>query len=300
MSLSLHVLCDSATRLHGDSNMIWIVMPILIVLMFLLGTDLNKKSFTDVARNPRAVLIGMIGQLILLPLIAFALAYFLKLHPVYFMGIVLIACCPGGSSSNVFSMLAKGDVALSVTLTAISSIVTMFTIPFIMEFVSNFVSEQSGIEVQLPFGRLIVQNIVLLFVPLILGIMFRHYFPQAAASTNKVLSKLAFPALMLLAFIFFLQHTQAIIDNFAILGMTIAILILAAMLCSSLLSRITKSNTAVRRTIVIEVGMQNAAQAIAIATSPFIFNNNEMAIPAIIYALMMNIILLIYVAIIRR
>ena len=300
MSLSLHVLCDSATRLHGDSNMIWIVMPILIVLMFLLGTDLNKKSFTDVARNPRAVLIGMIGQLILLPLIAFALAYFLKLPPVYFMGIVLIACCPGGSSSNVFSMLAKGDVALSVTLTAISSIVTMFTIPFIMEFVSNFVSEQSGIEVQLPFGRLIVQNIVLLFVPLILGIMFRHYFPQAAASTNKVLSKLAFPALMLLAFIFFLQHTQAIIDNFTILGMTIAILILAAMLCSSLLSRITKSNTAVRRTIVIEVGMQNAAQAIAIATSPFIFNNNEMAIPAIIYALMMNIILLIYVAIIRR
>lgn len=280
--------------------MIWIVMPILIVLMFLLGTDLNKKSFTDVARNPRAVLIGMIGQLILLPLIAFALAYFLKLPPVYFMGIVLIACCPGGSSSNVFSMLAKGDVALSVTLTAISSIVTMFTIPFIMEFVSNFVSEQSGVEVQLPFGRLIVQNIVLLFVPLILGIMFRHYFPQAAASTNKVLSKLAFPALMLLAFIFFLQHTQAIIDNFAILGMTIAILILAAMLCSSLLSRITKSNTAVRRTIVIEVGMQNAAQAIAIATSPFIFNNNEMAIPAIIYALMMNIILLIYVAIIRR
>lgn len=300
MSLSFQVLCDSATRLHGDSNMIWIVMPILIVLMFLLGTDLNKKSFTDVARNPRAVLIGMIGQLILLPLIAFALAYFLKLPPVYFMGIVLIACCPGGSSSNVFSMLAKGDVALSVTLTAISSIVTMFTIPFIMELVSSFVSEQSGIEVQLPFGRLIVQNIVLLFVPLILGIMFRHYFPQAAASTNKVLSKLAFPALMLLAFIFFLQHTQAIIDNFAILGMTIAILILAAMLCSSLLSRITKSNTAVRRTIVIEVGMQNAAQAIAIATSPFIFNNNEMAIPAIIYALMMNIILLIYVAIIRR
>lgn len=280
--------------------MIWIVMPILIVLMFLLGTDLNKKSFTDVARNPRAVLIGMIGQLILLPLIAFALAYFLKLPPVYFMGIVLIACCPGGSSSNVFSMLAKGDVALSVTLTAISSIVTMFTIPFIMELVSNFVSEQSGIEVQLPFGRLIVQNIVLLFVPLILGIMFRHYFPQAAASTNKFLSKLAFPALMLLAFIFFLQHTQAIIDNFAILGMTIAILILAAMLCSSLLSRITKSNTAVRRTIVIEVGMQNAAQAIAIATSPFIFNNNEMAIPAIIYALLMNVILLIYVMIIRR
>lgn len=275
--------------------MIWIVMPILIVLMFLLGTDLNKKSFVDVLRNPRAVIIGMTGQLILLPVIAFLLAWVLKLPPVYFMGIVLIACCPGGSSSNVFTMLAKGDVALSVTLTAVSSVVTLFTIPVIMEFVSGFVSEQNNIDIHLPFGRLIVQNIVLLFVPLLLGILFRRLYPEAAAKTNKTLSKFAFPALMLLAFIFFLQYTQEIIDNFAILGLTILVLILSAMLCSSLLSRISKSNAAVRKTIVIEVGMQNAAQAIA--TSPFIFNSGEMAIPAIIYALLMNLILLIYVAV---
>lgn len=272
-------------------------MPILIVLMFLLGTDLNKESFTNVARNPRAVIVGMTGQLILLPLIAFALAYLLKLPPVYFMGIVLIACCPGGSSSNVFSMLAKGDVALSVTLTAISSIITMFTIPLIMEFVSNFVSEQSGIEIHLPFGKLIVQNIVLLFVPLIIGILFRKFYPETAGKVNRTLSRFAFPALMTLALIFFLQYTEEIKENFAVLGVTITALILAAMLCSSLLSRITKSNTAVRRTIVIEVGMQNAAQAISIASSPFIFNSGEMALPAIIYALLMNVILLIYVAI---
>ena len=280
-------------------NTIWIVMPILIILMFLLGTDLNKKSFTDVARNPRAVIIGMIGQIILLPLIAFALAWILNLPPIYFMGLVLIACCPGGSSSNVFSMLAKGDVALSVTLTAISSIITLFTIPVIMEFVARFVSEQSGVEVNLPFGRLIVQNIVLLFVPLFIGIMFRHYLPGPAAKVNKVLSKLAFPALMTLALIFFLQNTQAIKENIAVLGLTVTALILLAMLCSSTLSWMTKSGTAVRRTIVIEVGMQNAAQAIAIASSPFIFNSGEMAIPAIIYALLMNVILLIYVGVIK-
>ena len=274
-------------------------MPILIILMFLLGTDLNKKSFTDVVRNPRAVIIGMIGQIILLPLIAFALAWILNLPPVYFMGLVLIACCPGGSSSNVFSMLAKGDVALSVTLTAISSIITLFTIPVIMEFVARFVSEQSGVEINLPFGRLIVQNIVLLFVPLFIGIMFRHYLPGPAAKVNKVLSKLAFPALMTLALVFFLQNTQAIKENIAVLGLTVTALILLAMLCSSTLSRMTKSGTAVRRTIVIEVGMQNAAQAIAIASSPFIFNSGEMAIPAIIYALLMNVILLIYVGVIK-
>lgn len=280
--------------------MIWIVMPILIVLMFLLGTDLNKESFTNVARNPRAVIVGMTGQLILLPVIAFTLAYILNLPPVYFMGIVLIACCPGGSSSNVFSMLAKGNVALSVTLTAISSIVTMFTLPVIMEFVANFVSEQSGIEIHLPFGKLIVQNIVLLFVPLIIGILFRKFYPEAAAKVNKTLGKFAFPALMTLALIFFLQYTEEIKENFAVLGITITALILAAMLCSSLLSRVTKSNTAVRRTIVIEVGMQNAAQAISIASSPFIFNSGEMALPAIIYALLMNVILLIYVAVVKK
>lgn len=280
--------------------MIWIVMPILIVLMFLLGTDMDKDSFANVARNPRAVIIGMTGQLILLPVIAFTLAYFLKLPPVYFMGIVLIACCPGGSSSNVFSMLAKGDVALSVTLTAISSIITMFTIPVVMEFVSNFVSEQSGIDINLPFGKLIIQNIVLLFVPLILGILFRKFYPETAAKVNKTLGKLAFPALMTLALIFFLQYTEEIKTNFAVLGITIMALILVSMLCSSLLSRLTKSNTAVRRTIVIEVGMQNAAQAISIASSPFIFNSGEMAIPAIIYALLMNVILLIYVAVVKK
>ena len=279
--------------------MIWIVMPILIVLMFLLGTDLNKKSFTDVARNPRAVVIGMIGQIIILPLIAFALSWALKLPPVYFMGIVLVACCPGGSSSNVFSMLVKGDVALSVTLTAISSVITLFTIPVIMEFVARFVSEQSGVEVNLPFGKLIVQNIVLLFVPLFVGILFRHFMPGPASKVNKFLGKLAFPALMTLALIFFLQNTQAIKENFAVLGLTVTALILLAMLCSSILSRMTKSSVAVRRTIIIEVGMQNAAQAIAIATSPFIFNSPEMAIPAIIYALLMNVILLIYVGIVK-
>lgn len=104
-------------------NTIWIVMPILIVLMFLLGTELNRKAFVNIIRDPKAVIIGMTGQIILLPAIAFTIAWLLDIPPVYFMGLVLVACCPGGSSSNVFSMLAKGDVALSITLTAASSII---------------------------------------------------------------------------------------------------------------------------------------------------------------------------------
>ena len=276
-------------------NTIWIVMPILIVLMFLLGTELNKEAFVNVARHPKAVALGMTGQIVLLPAIAFALAWLLEVPPVYFMGLVLIACCPGGSSSNVFSMLAKGDVALSVTLTAVSSIVTLFTLPVIMELTSHIVSHNAGISIELPVGKLLVQNIVLLFVPLMAGWLFRRWKPILAGKVSKVLNKLAFPALLTLALLFFLQYTQEIIDNFRLIGMACGLLILASMACSSLLSRIGKLTDAVRRTIVIEVGMQNAAQAIAIATSPFIFNSGEMAIPAIIYALLMNVILLLYI-----
>lgn len=276
-------------------NTIWIVMPILIVLMFLLGTELNKEAFVNVARHPKAVALGMTGQIILLPAIAFALAWLLEVPLVYFMGLVLVACCPGGSSSNVFSMLAKGDVALSVTLTAVSSIVTLFTLPVIMELTSHIVSHNAGISIELPVGKLLVQNIVLLFVPLMAGWLFRRRNPMLTEKVSRVLNKLAFPALMTLALLFFLQYTQEIIDNFRLIGMACGLLILASMACSSLLARVGRLTDAVRRTIVIEVGMQNAAQAIAIATSPFIFNSGEMAIPAIIYALLMNVILLLYI-----
>jgi BASS family bile acid:Na+ symporter len=280
-------------------NTIWIVMPILIVLMFLLGIDLSKKAFADIVRNPKAVLFGLIGQVVILPIIAFGVAWLLELSPIYFMGLMLVACCPGGSSSNVFSMLAKGDVALSVTLTAFSSVITLFTLPVIMEFVSGAVSNMSGVEINLPIGKLLVQNLVLIFVPMLIGGLFKHYFSVAAEKVKKVLSKVAFPALMTLALVFFYQYKSEIIDNFAVLGLSAAALILVAMLCSSGISRIGKFNGSVRRTIVIEVGMQNAAQAIAIASSPFIFNSGEMALPAIIYALFMNVILLTYVYFIR-
>ena len=281
-------------------NTIWTVMPILIALMFLLGIDISKKAFADIAHSPKPVLLGLIGQIFILPVIAFSIAWLLKLPPVYFMGLVLVACCPGGSSSNVFSMLAKGDVALSVTLTALSSIITLFTLPVIMEFVTETVSDMSGASIELPVGKLIVQNIVLLFVPLLAGSMFKHFWPEAAVKVRNVLGKMAFPALMILAAVFFLQYKKEIAENFASLGLSATMLIVIAMACSSCISRIGRFSDATRRTIVIEVGMQNAAQAIAIASSPFIFNNGEMALPAICYALLMNVILLTYVYLIRR
>ncbi len=281
-------------------NTIWIVMPILIILMFLLGIGLKLESFKEILKRPLAVTVGSFSQIVLLPAAAFAIAYIFDLPPVFFMGVMLVACSPGGSSSNVFSMLAKGDVALSVTLTAISSVVTLFTIPLIMGFVANYLSVSSGVEIVLPVGKLLVQNLLLLFVPMLAGVLFKLWKEKAALKVEKILSKCAFPALMILASVFFFQYPEEIASNFTLLGSSLSALILSCMVLGWLVSALFRLSGPQKRTIIIEIGMQNAAQAIAIATSPFIFNNGEMAIPAIIYALLMNLFLLLYVAILKR
>jgi BASS family bile acid:Na+ symporter len=279
-------------------NTIWIVLPILTLLMFDLGLALRLEDFGKVFRRPGPIVVALVGQLVLLPLIALGLAYLFKLPPVFFIGLVLIACCPGGSSSNVFSKLAGGDVALSVTLTAVSSVVTLFTIPLIMSWATQLVGESVGIS--LPVGNLIKQNLVLMLLPVLLGIGLHYAWPKAAEKTDKVLTKLAFPLLLVLITVFYIQHHRTILENIGILGLCVTALILVAIGISSLLSRLVRNSPQQRRTVIIEVGMQNAAQAIAIASSPLIFASDEMAIPAILYSLMMNIVLLTYVAVVRH
>ena len=279
-------------------NSIFIVLPILTVLMFDLGLTLQGKDFLLVLKRGKAVIAGMLGQLVLLPLIAWGVATILNLSPLMTIGLVLIACCPGGSSSNVFSKLAKGDVALSVSLTAVSSIITLFTIPLIMQVTTAHTGEAIGIH--LPVKNLLMQNIVTMLLPIILGILIRKRWQNAAYRIDRVLSRLAFPALMFLAAVFFIQHRATIAENFSTLGIATTMLLLCAIALALVLCLIFRLKTQERRTIVIEVGMQNAAQAIAIASSPYVFNDGRIAIPAIIYALMMNVILLIYVGIVSK
>ncbi|MDY4161024.1 MAG: bile acid:sodium symporter family protein [Prevotella sp.] len=278
-------------------NSIFIVLPILTLLMFDLGLTLLPRDFVFIVRKPRAALVGLFGQLIMLPLIAYAIASLFSLPPIFFIGVMLIACCPGGSSSNIFSKLAKGDVALSVSLTALSSVITLFTVPVIMQWVTVYVGASQGI--QLPVVNLLMQNVFTMLVPIVLGILCRKYYSNVAMKMDCVLSKIAFPALMLLAGIFFVQHYDTITTHFSVLGMCVGLLLLTAVALSGVGSRCMRLNNKERRTIVIEVGMQNAAQAIAVASSPFVFNDGRIAIPAIIYALLMNVVLLTYVSIIK-
>jgi BASS family bile acid:Na+ symporter len=288
-------------------NTIFIVLPILTLLMFDLGLELKPQDFRLIAERPKPVLIGLVGQIILLPLIAWGViqlsAVSIQLSAFSIIGIMLVACSPGGSSSNVFSMLAKGDVALSVTLTACSSIVTLFTLPLIMAWVTHHVElsaashQFSEVTIHLPVGKLLVQNLVLMVVPIAAGFTVNLFRPAAAGRIHAVLKRIAMPALVLLVTVFFFQHKQTIIEQFGSLGLMMTVLILACTGCGALLAWLFRLTGKERRTLVIEIGMQNAAQAITIACSPLIFNNELIAIPAIIYALMMNIVLLVYVGI---
>lgn len=279
-------------------NSILIVLPILTVLMFDLGLTLHVSDFVRIVRKPKAMILGLIGQLLILPLIALAIGSVLGLPSVFFIGLMLIACCPGGSSSNVFSMLAKGDVALSVSLTAFSSLITLITLPAIMQVTTEHLGQAVGIT--LPVGNLLKQNLITMLLPIVAGILVNHYFNNAAQKISKVLSKCAFPALMLLAGIFFVQNKTVIIGNFGTIGLATGSLIIISILVAAGAGYIFRLQKTEKRTIIIEVGMQNAAQAIAVATSPFVFNNAAIATPAIVYALLMNVVLLIYVALVKK
>ena len=274
-------------------NAIFIVLPILTLLMFDLGLVLRPSDFALIAARPRPVLVGLFGQIVLLPLVAWGVGNVFHLAPLFLIGIMLVACSPGGSSSNVFSMLAGGDVALSVTLTAFSSILTLFTLPIIMAWVTQGVGQ--SVDIHLPVANLLVQNLVLMALPIAVGLAIAISRPNLAKRLHKVLKRIAMPALVLLVTIFFFQHRATIVSELPSLGLSMTVLILLATSCGALLSRMTRLGSQERRTLVIEIGMQNAAQAITVACSPLIFNNEVIAIPAIVYALVMNIVLLIYV-----
>ena len=279
-------------------NTIFIVLPILVLLMFDLGLTLRPADFRLLVERPRAVLVGLVGQILLLPLIGLAVAYGFQLEAVFFLGVMLIACSPGGSSSNVFSMLAGGDVALSVSLTAFSSVITLLTGPAVMDWATQAVG--TAADIHLPVGNLLVQNLVLMAVPILIGLFISVKWASTAQRLHSVLKRLAFPCLILLATVFFVQHRETIVREFPALGLCVTVLILLSMGSGMLMSWLMRLSGREQRTIVIEIGMQNAAQAITVASSPFVFNNEVMAIPAIIYALMMNVILLTYVGVVKR
>ncbi|MEM6426538.1 MAG: bile acid:sodium symporter family protein [Cyanobacteria bacterium P01_D01_bin.128] len=258
----------------------------LFVIMLGMGLSLTVEDFKRVWVEPKAMIVGLSGQLILLPALGFLLALIFPLSPELAVGVVILAACPGGPTSNMFTYLAKGNVALSISLTAISSLVTVFTIPLVVNGAMQvFLGE--AVTLRLPFLTTVLQIAAITMVPVSIGMVLHRYAPRFAATAEKGVKWASMFFLALIIFGLLLKERENVVSFFAQVGSVSAVLLISAMTAGAGIALLAKLNRPSTTAITIEVGLQNGTLAIAIASAPTFLNTPEMAIPGAIYSLMM-------------
>lgn len=256
----------------------------LIVTMWGMGLSLLIEDFKRVFDKPKAVLLGLINQLILLPIIAYVLLKLIPSQPEIAVGIMILAACPGGPTSNLLSLLAKADTALSVSLTAINSLITIFTIPFIVNFgLSEFAGE--GTIIQLDVPETIKTMFIVVLIPMSIGMVIRHKFPGFA---DKMAKPVRIASALLLALIIVgivIKEKENIVDYFSRAGILALLLNVLTMSAGYLTARLFKLTGKQSTTISLESGIQNGTMALAIAGG--ILNNTAYGIAPAVYSLIM-------------
>lgn len=262
-----------------------IFLPLaLFLIMFGMGLGLTIKDFNRIWLEPKAVLIGLIAQLLMLPMVGFGLSSLFSLSPELAVGVMILAACPGGSTSNVITYLLKGNVALSITLTAISSLVTIITIPLVVNLAANyFMGEKFAL--QLPFLKTVLQIAVITIIPVGLGMVFHYFLPKIATVIEKNVKWLSLFFLGIIIAAILVKERENLADFFMQVGGVTVTLNLLTMVLGYGIALLTGLGLAERKSITIEVGIQNGTLAIAIATT--LLNSPVMAIPAAIYSVVM-------------
>ena len=262
-----------------------VIIPIcLFLIMMGMGLTLVTNDFKRVLKYPKAVGIGLTNQLILLPIIGFALANIMPLRPEYAVGVMLLVLCPGGTTSNLFTYLAKGDVALSVTMTAIASVITVFTIPIVLSF-SLIYFMGSGSAFELPVLKTVLTLVLLTIVPISIGMLIKRYAPAIADRSQVYVSR--FGVLFLTFLVLFLGYVQRdiIVDAFIATGPVSIILNLSTMALGYYSSKWFGLNLAQRTSVTLEVGLQNSTLSIFMALT--LLSNYDMSMMPAIYTLVM-------------
>jgi BASS family bile acid:Na+ symporter len=272
-----------------ESNLLTeIFLPLALgIIMLGMGLALSVADFKRVAIFPKAALIGLINQLILLPLMAIGLVMIWPdLKPEFAVGIILLAACPGGATSNLLAYLAKGDAALSITLTAISSLVTVISIPFFVNFgMEQFIGE--GKYIALPVFKTMLQIMVITVIPVGIGMIIKSRYPVTALKLERPvkIASAIFIILIILGAIF--KDKENIIPFFVQSGLPALVLNVTSLFVGFVSSRMLGLSFKQSSTISLETGIQNGTLAIAIATSATLLNNPEIAIPPAVYSLLM-------------
>ena len=264
-----------------------VLLPLALAIMMLgMGLSLVPEDFRRITRYPKAVAVGVVCQIVLLPLIGALIALVVPMQPELAVGLIVLAVCPGGPSSNLVTYLAKGDVALSVTLTAFSSIITVFTIPLFTNLaLQHFLGERAAIA--LPIGSTMLQIFLITLLPTAIGMAIRHQFPGSARRLEKPMSRLAVGLLALIIVLLLMREGSKLPGFLVQVGIGVVLLNLLATLAGFLAGKLFQLPLAQQICIAIEVGIQNGTLAIAITAG--LLNNPDMAVPAAIYSLLMYV-----------
>ncbi len=262
-----------------------VLLPLALAIVMLgMGLSLVPKDFQRITRYPKAVAVGTICQIVLLPLLGVAITLVVPMQPAIAVGLIVLAVCPGGPSSNLITYLAKGDVALSVTLTAVSSMITVFTIPLFTNLaLQHFLGKSAAIA--LPVGSTMLQIFLITLLPTAIGMAIRQWFPTTAHRLEKQMSRLAVGLLALIIGLLLIKEGSKLPGFFVQVGIGVVLLNCLAMLTGFLVGKLFRLPLAQQICIAIEVGIQNGTLAIAITAG--LLNNPDMAVPAAIYSLLM-------------
>lgn len=264
-----------------------VVLPAsLFIIMLGMGLSLKLIDFKMVLVKPKAVLLGVITQMLLLPLLAYAVVLMFGMTGALAVGMMILALCPGGTTSNLFTYFAKGDVALSVTLTSIVSVVAPFTVPLMLVMFMELLMGQEE-YIQLPVLKTIIQLLVITVVPISIGMVINHFKPELSKKAEAPTKWFSSIFLLLIVIGIIIKNIDNMANYFLQAGVASIVLNVACMLMGYLVAKAGQLNEAQSKAIGIEVGFQNGTLAIMIALS--LLQNTEMAIAATCYSITMFI-----------
>jgi bile acid:Na+ symporter, BASS family len=265
-----------------DSFFALVLLPVaLAVIMGSLGLSLTLADFKRIVVYPKGVAIGMTNLLLISPLLAFVIAVLYDLPAELAVGLVLMGAAPGGATANLMTHLAKGDTALSVTMTAVSSLAAVVTVPLYLGLSISFFDAGVGDDVSMP--GIVARVFVILIVPLSIGMWLRSRNPERADRLERRIKIVAFGFLLVVIAGAVLTELELIKDNFTDLALATLTLNLAAMSISYSIARVAQLSDAQSTAIALELGVHNGTLAIAVASTI----DDALATPAAIYSIFM-------------
>ena len=254
------------------------IVPILGIIMFGMGTTLRTEDFVEIIKRPKLVLVGLLAQFTLMPLIAYVLTVVFKLDPMIAVGVILVGCCPGGTSSNVITFLAKGDVALSVSITSISTLLAPILTPILLKIFAGQL-----IEIELASMMISITKMVIL--PILLGLAFHKILGAKVQIANDILPMGSVLGLAIIIAAHIAVSRDTILTSGLLVFIVVALHNCIGYLLGYLLAKLSGFSEAQRRAIMVEVGMQNSGLGAALAATYF---NPAASLPSAIFSVWHN------------